>query len=251
MEALPDVGPRRGNRAWTNMQSKLASEMQHQRSTGQCYEFLFYGDSITETWRGTNMDKPAARARGGPQQLLTYWSKNSTGVFAISGDRTGHLLWRLQHGEMPSGGCQPKAAVLLIGTNDLGSVARLKPDADMMLTVEVAEKRLCAIVGLLKTQLNKTHVVVAALLPRGSFVAEQNTWPNEFSKAIVAFNTKMADASRNQPGVSFIDCSHGFYTSSQTAIRKDLMPDCLHPNIKGMSILAECYRAELKRLYLM
>src|SRR5215472_16748729 len=35
----------------------------------------------------------------------------------VSGDRTDHLLWRLQHGNLA--GPQPKAVVLLIGTNDL------------------------------------------------------------------------------------------------------------------------------------
>jgi hypothetical protein len=35
----------------------------------------------------------------------------------IDGDRTDHLLWRLEHGNV--GGLPPKGIALLIGTNDL------------------------------------------------------------------------------------------------------------------------------------
>ena len=37
-----------------------------------------------------------------------------------AGDHSGNLLWRLQHGETPDAQHQPAAAVVLIGTNDLG-----------------------------------------------------------------------------------------------------------------------------------
>ena len=40
------------------------------------------------------------------------------------GDQTGHLLWRLQNGETPDSDHQPAAAVILIGTNDLGWAMR-------------------------------------------------------------------------------------------------------------------------------
>ena len=41
-----------------------------------------------------------------------------------AGDQTGHLLWRLQNGETPDSEHQPAAAVILIGTNDLGVAMR-------------------------------------------------------------------------------------------------------------------------------
>ena len=40
------------------------------------------------------------------------------------GDQTNHLLWRLQNGETPDAAHQPAAAVILIGTNDLGIAMR-------------------------------------------------------------------------------------------------------------------------------
>ena len=38
-------------------------------------------------------------------------------------DQTGHLLWRLRNGHTPAAAKAPKAAVILIGTNDLGHAA--------------------------------------------------------------------------------------------------------------------------------
>lgn len=44
-----------------------------------------------------------------------------------AGDQTGHLLWRLVHGEVPKKRV-PRAAILLIGTNDLGRARRQRND---------------------------------------------------------------------------------------------------------------------------
>src|SRR5207248_8004812 len=71
-------------------------------------DLLFLGDSITDGWRG-----------GGK----AVWEKNFAPLkaanFGIGGDRTEHVLWRLQHGELD--GIKPKLAVLMIGTNNLGA----------------------------------------------------------------------------------------------------------------------------------
>ena len=39
--------------------------------------------------------------------------------FGIGGDRTQHVLWRIQNGELE--GIDPKVVVLMIGTNNAGS----------------------------------------------------------------------------------------------------------------------------------
>ena len=81
-------------------------------------ELIIYGDSITSHASGWAQTEAcckdvriAARAAFHARGLRPI-------LLGISGDRTGHLLWRLQHGEWPD--APPKVAILLIGTNDIG-----------------------------------------------------------------------------------------------------------------------------------
>ena len=63
---------------------------------------VFVGDSITETWRGTSVGRPIARASGAPDVLREkFGDRWDPLALAISGDQTQHALWRLQHGELP------------------------------------------------------------------------------------------------------------------------------------------------------
>ena len=79
------------------------------------YSILFFGDSLTEGWDAKVWERSLA-----PRGALNA---------GVAGDRTDHLLWRLQHGNLA--GPQPKAVVLLIGTNDLayGRSPELTADA--------------------------------------------------------------------------------------------------------------------------
>jgi len=69
------------------------------------YRMLFFGDSITE-----GFDESAWREHMAPRGVLNA---------GIGGDRTDHLRWRLEHGNLD--GPPPRGIVLLIGTNDLGT----------------------------------------------------------------------------------------------------------------------------------
>jgi lysophospholipase L1-like esterase len=73
----------------------------------QPHRVLFLGDSITERFP---TDAPEVwRDHMEPRGVLNA---------GVSGDRTEHLLWRLEHGNLD--GPPPAAVVVLIGTNDLG-----------------------------------------------------------------------------------------------------------------------------------
>ena len=69
------------------------------------YRVRFFGDSITE-----GFDEGVWREHMAPRGVLNA---------GIGGDRTDHLRWRLEHGNL--GGPPPRGIVLLIGTNDLGT----------------------------------------------------------------------------------------------------------------------------------
>ena len=66
-------------------------------------QVVFLGDSITAGWAG-----------GGKEVWAKAFSQWNPANFGIGGDRTQHVLWRIENGELE--GIKPKAAVIMIGT---------------------------------------------------------------------------------------------------------------------------------------
>ena len=62
---------------------------------------IFYGDSITETWMGTDLCGPCGRCQGVDAVFARHYSKFNASVMAVGGDQVAHLMWRLQNGEAP------------------------------------------------------------------------------------------------------------------------------------------------------
>ena len=69
-------------------------------------QVVFLGDSITAGW--------GRQAAIFDKEFGQYKAAN----FGIGGDRTQHVLWRVENGEFE--GIKPKAVVLMIGTNNIG-----------------------------------------------------------------------------------------------------------------------------------
>src|SRR6266568_3569354 len=71
-------------------------------------DVVFLGDSITDGWRGKG-------AKVWENEFAKFHPIN----LGIGGDRTQHVLWRIQHGELE--GYKPKAFAIMIGTNNMSS----------------------------------------------------------------------------------------------------------------------------------
>lgn len=81
---LPLLVRRRGNSA-TRCPRLRALTSAHWAPL-QGYDLLFYGDSITETWRGTDMGRPCSRCEGVPKVFSQYFgSKYKSEVLAVGG----------------------------------------------------------------------------------------------------------------------------------------------------------------------
>ena len=91
-------------------------------------DVLFTGDSITFKWRDM-----------GKAQWDKYYGSMKAANFGHSGDRTQHLLWRLQNGECD--GPAPKVVVLMIGTNNIGGNIYSVSDVADGITANVNELR--------------------------------------------------------------------------------------------------------------
>jgi lysophospholipase L1-like esterase len=111
------------------------------------YRVLFLGDSITERF---------------PTDAPDVWREHMLprGVLnaGVSGDRTEHLLWRLQHGNLA--GPPPTGVVLLIGTNDLTNGGQGRPP-------EVVAEGIRANLVYLSQRLPRTRILLLGLWPRG------------------------------------------------------------------------------------
>jgi lysophospholipase L1-like esterase len=106
-------------------------------------DVIFLGDSITHGWEG----QKAWREHFG--------SFNPVNL-GIGGDQTGHVLWRITDGHELDH-LNPKAAVIMIGTNNIGGhTARQIADG------------IKAIVEELKRQKPHLKVLVLGVFPRGS-----------------------------------------------------------------------------------
>lgn len=181
-------------------------------------DLLMIGDSITHGWEG-----------GGKKVWDEYYAKRNALNIGFSGDRTEQVLWRFDHGEID--GISPKAAVVMIGTNNTG---HRQDDPD-----ETAAG-IKAIVDQLSEKLPKTKVLLLAIFPRGASADDELRKIND---AINERISKFADNKR----VFYLDISQVFLEDDGT-LPKSIMPDLLHPNGEGYEMWAKAMEPTLARL---
>ncbi len=181
-------------------------------------DVVFLGDSITQGWEGAG--KPHWDANFAPLKAAN---------FGFSGDRTEHVLWRLENGEMT--GLDAKLVVLMIGTNNIGHGSS---------NAEQTAIGVKAVVNRLKTALPKAKILLLGIFPRG----ENPDNPMRIAVAQATSQFKdIADGER----VHFSDIGFAF-TRSSGRLRTFLMPDMLHLNSDGYKLWAKVILPDVNRL---
>lgn len=175
-------------------------------------ELIFIGDSITQGWEG-----------GGAETWARHYAPRKAVNLGIGGDRTQHVLWRLEHGEVE--GIRPKVAVLMIGTNNLSSNA---PD-------EIAAG-ITAIVKTLRDELPRTKVLLLGVFPR-------DERPGAPRDRIAAINAKIKPLDDGKH-VFYLDISGSFLNPDGT-ISREIMPDFLHLSPRGYRLWADAIEPTL------
>jgi len=204
--------PRTG--AITNRQAQVLERARE--NPGPC-DVIFIGDSITQGWETAG--RAAWEKLCGGRQCLN---------FGVSGDRTQHVLWRFQNGQLD--GLKPKAAVLMIGTNNSNKDDHT--EAEILAGVQ-------AIVRELRARLPETKVVVLAIFPRGQTFSPQRGKILQVNQALA----RLADGRM----VHFLDLGPRLILDDGS-ISKDIMPDYLHLSGKGYQIWAEALEPLLREL---
>ena len=180
-------------------------------------DLLLIGDSITQGWEGAGKDAWAK-----------HYDKRNAVNLGIGGDRTQHVLWRLDNGNVE--GISPKLAVLMIGTNNSNGTDN---------TAEEIGAGITAIVKKLREKLPQTKVLILAIFPRD----EKPTPRREKNAKASEIASKLAD---NQ-NVFYLDIGSKFLTPDGL-LTKDIMPDYLHLSPQGYTIWAEAIEPKVAEL---
>ena len=180
------------------------------------WELLMIGDSITHGWEGH-----------GKKVWAEYYGDRKALNLGIGGDRTEHVLWRLENGNID--GLDPKAAVIMIGTNNYRDN-----------TAEEIAEGITAIVQKLNAEFPKMNILILGIFPRfAEATHEKRIMLAEASR----LTSKLADGKR----IHYLDIGDAFLTKDGV-LTKDVMPDLLHPHEKGYRIWAEAMEPTLKKL---
>lgn len=180
-------------------------------------DLVFIGDSITQGWEGN-----------GKEVWAKYYGHRKALNSGIGGDRTQHVLWRLDHGNVD--GIDPKVAVLMIGTNNSNDTGN---------TPEEITSGIVAVVEKIKVKLPNAKILLLGIFPRGDKFNTQRGRITQVNQAI----QKLADDKQ----VYFLDIGHRFINLDGT-ISKELMPDYLHLVPAGYQIWADAIEEKLSSL---
>lgn len=193
-------------------------------------QLVFLGDSITAGWNGR-----------GKKAWNQYWAPMQAANFGIGGDRTEHILWRLQNGNYD--GLNPKVTVLMIGTNNTGHQGRtMKEHGGAIYKSSAAQtaQGVTDIVKLLKKKQPQMKILLLAIFPRGADNNDKMRQQNQTTNKLIS---KLAD----DKTVFFLDINQSFLQADGT-LSKDIMPDLLHPNAAGYDIWSNGIMDKVKQL---
>lgn len=198
----------------TNRQSLV---LQRAKAAPGDYDIEFIGDSIMQGWEGR-----------GKNVWQEYYGGRKVINFGVGGDRTQHVLWRFENGQLD--GIKAKVAVVMIGTNN--SNKDDNSEADILAGVT-------AIVNQIRTRQPETKILLLGIFPRGKTFSTQRGKILQVNEALAKLD----------------DGQHIFYLDfgsqlieSDGSISKSIMPDYLHPNEAGYKIWAAATEPKLKEL---
>ena len=178
-------------------------------------DLIFIGDSITHNWENV-----------GAQFWEQYYTPRNAVNMGFSGDRTRHVLWRFDHGEIE--GISPKVAVVLIGINNIWENT----------SQEIADG-IQAVCLKLQTKLPKTKVLLLGVFP-----FQEN--PGEIRDKIIETN-RIASQIADGEIIHYLDIGDKFLRDDKT-MSAEIMTDFLHPNATGYKIWAEAMEPKLAEL---
>jgi len=181
-------------------------------------DLLLLGDSITDWW----VQNPENTA-----MFEKYFGDIRTANFAIAADTTQGVLWGLRNGE--GQGFQPKAVMLMIGTNN--TRANTGP--------EIAEG-IGAIVLELRRNFPDAKILLLAIFPRSV--------PGDPVRDKIAEINTIISRLNDQEHVFYMDIGPAFLDKDGYFLPNTFRPDNLHPVAGGYDIWGRSVQSTLREL---
>jgi lysophospholipase L1-like esterase len=187
-------------------------------------DLLLHGDSITDWWVQGDANKA---------MFEKYFGEIKTADFAVAGDTTQGVLWGLKNGE--GQGFQPKAVMLMIGTNNTGGTN----NAGTATAAEIAEG-VGAVVLELRNDFPNAKILLLAIFPRGL--------PGDSVRDKIAEINSIIARLDDQRHVFYLDIGAKFLDESGYFLKDAFRPDNLHPLAKGYDIWGAAVKDKLAEL---
>lgn len=201
---------------WLERHEGFVQEGKHEQ-----IDLLFMGDSITDFWQ-----------RKAPRYGISIWNKYYAPLhaadFGIGGDRTQHVIWRIDHGELD--GLHPKVIVLMIGTNN-GRDNSPEQIADAIKVILDKMQEKCP----------DSKILLLGVFPRN----KTNDVPAQIEAParVNAIISKFADGNK----IVYLNINDKFL-GPNGKVHDDIMPDFLHPNEHGYQIWADAMNPTLRKM---
>jgi lysophospholipase L1-like esterase len=175
---------------------------------------VFIGDSITHFWESK-----------GKEQLGKYFSDGDMKMLDLgtSADRTEHVLWRLNNGELD--GYEAKCVLLMIGTNNAGHFKNFADETPMDTILGIRE-----ILKKIREKQPNAIIVLTAIFPRGASENDSCRLRND------AVNKEIR---RYCDGKTIFWCDFSDRLVDEKGDTNFIMKDRLHPDAPGYEIWYE------------
>ena len=181
-------------------------------------DLLLHGDSITDWWVQGDANKA---------MFDKYFGAMRTANFAVAGDTTQGVLWGLKNGE--GQGFQPKAVMLMIGTNNTATSSG----------PEIAEG-VGAVVLEMRKDFPDAKILLLAIFPR--------SLPGDPVRDKIAEVNKIISKLDDQRHVFYMDIGEKFLDEKGVFLPDSFRADNLHPQAKGYDIWGAAVKDKLAEL---
>lgn len=184
-------------------------------------DLLMIGDSIVFGW-----------SRVGKKVWDEFYGERKAVNIGSSGDRTYHMLWHFQNGGLDGmKNRNPKVVLMMIGTNNRGIPELHGYDTAYGILALLKE---------IHAKLPQSKILLMPIFPRGNTPEDAGRLRNnEINKIIQTYVDNRT--------VHWLDIGHVFLDEKGN-IKKDLMPDGLHPNEEGYRVWGKAMEPTITKL---